>query len=119
MKEPKYKIGDKVWRMADNKPVEAEIFSIRFTHDIFRYEVFETEYKDGGLYHPQPESALFRTKQDLLNSLWTKMQTIRNGGWKNLKKNFLAVLHQIVQEVGAFAPLTSSKRSTGGNYRKT
>ena len=72
---PKYKIGDIVYLMKDNKVSTMEISSIRMDIEkngnkiIYRSKLYQDPYSGIYTFQEEPESKLFPNKQELLNFL--------------------------------------------------
>ena len=68
----KYTLGQKVWTIIVNKPQEQEITAIGYS-DLANKKVGYClkDYSDSGIriWNFIPESQVFETKQDLINSL--------------------------------------------------
>lgn len=72
--ETKFNSGDRVWYMKDNKPTECvisaiEIFSVGTNKDRITYTANVTPSVSWLDHTKLPESALFASKKDLLESL--------------------------------------------------
>jgi len=72
--ETKYSIGDKVWYMKNNFPLLTRVVRIQVDQIDYRDRLIGIRYRVGilGLEHsesPIPESKIFKTKQELLDSL--------------------------------------------------
>ncbi len=73
MTQPKYKIGEKVWILYDNKPIKARITAIAerrgLLKDTFHYSFTIVKNNESGNWRMFLESSLFPTKEDLIKSL--------------------------------------------------
>lgn len=71
MDKPKFNIGEKAYAIRYNKPTEVVVKGVQL-YDKKSY-VYYTRERSGLDVYPQGyilEDALFRTKEELVNSLW-------------------------------------------------
>lgn len=81
--ETEFNIGDRVWCMKENKPVEVvisaiEIFFVNTNQDRIKYNAKNTIHSVSWLDHTNLfEGSLFKSKKELLNSLFSDNATCK------------------------------------------
>lgn len=73
--EPKYKIGDKVWKILGGKAIEVTVYGVALSRDYnqkekFVYNAAETNsISTSSIYCFDTEETLFTSRETLINSL--------------------------------------------------
>lgn len=75
MLEPKYKIGDKVWKIVHNKATEVTVFAVALSKDWQKVEKYlynageENSNTTSAIYCFDNDQTIFPTREELIASL--------------------------------------------------